>query len=83
MPRPRNHLTCSYGVPTDTENASRSPCSASAVHQKVPPGVSVYCWYGLVQSGCAKTRRAVQNRQTRWPSTAPVPSAGNVTPSLA
>jgi hypothetical protein len=53
------------GVPTDTENASRSPCSATVVHQKVPLGVSVYCWYGLVQSGCSKTRPAVQNRQTR------------------
>ena len=45
--------------------------------------MSVYCWYAADRSGCSKTTRAVQYRQTRWPSIAPVASVGKCTPSFS
>jgi hypothetical protein len=48
VPRPRNHLTCSYGVPTDTENASRSPLLC---HRSAPEGAAGRICVLLVRLG--------------------------------
>ena len=41
--RPRIQRTWSKGTPRLTENLPAGVCSATAVHQKVPRPVSVYC----------------------------------------